>query len=484
MLVIHESVTLSYEKDGEEFERVGTVRLSADRLEFVSGDFLLAVDPESIEFIEYEDEILLALFNDPTDYHIFAYESAKLQEDINGLLSRWMKTKTSIDLLGSFYERGVPTSVLGEWLMHIGCFEHISMLVQPGEETGAADLEKARTILSTLAKIEEAPVINEMIENISVISSAFGMPYNEASEIEKYVCDPEIERSNRLHWLKKNFYELQMGIVKVALLEKLIEESHHMIVWKILPQISEKISKPNIRNIFEEVQDRSTLKIFIQQLQKMGVLSGLDFAQRDDIFILYYVALADWDVFCALIVGDPTVIESIFVHFNIKMHEGDLEAAVHIQSIIEAILESPRADMGLRLLEYLPALFELPGSKHVRMTNGWPHISSSHNLGVYHLQILNFAVKRLPTHVKIYVIRSGIVVAMLEDLAKMSETQKYLVCNIVYTLVRKRDIAVQKYISTSKLQAVLVNAMQEAMPQKSTAYSPIMRRLALGTNDA
>lgn len=479
MLNIHKEVTLSSQNsdDGNRSSYNGEIEIWPGRFNFVSKEFSLSVPIRLIYYIGYsDDEIFLDLQEDRADYVITSPNIVELQLDITKLFREWLAENKNAFCLPSIFNQGVPLEVIAEWFIDINGFSQLSEFLKTDVKDSGV-LERCKDILETVCRIEYKPLIAQMADNIDIISSLFDLPFKEVSIIEEYINNSEVRRCNVLHWLKKSFYGIKLGIIKMEPLEELIEESHQKIISEILPEISKKITNSEIKQIFEEIQDPETLNILFLQIQEMQIVSGLDLLKEDDIFILYYISLHRASMLCAYMLEHPEKIETLFVLFNAKINERSLYVLLHLQAVIEVLLVSADIDLGIILAKFLPLLFEKPGSTDIQLINGWPQVSSGYCLTLYHLQLLNSIVKYNLMCIKSYIITSGIVFSIVNNLPALSEAQKYLSCNILLSTLLKNDRVLRKYIITVNLVGLIKAAVQSIMPVHNTAYSPIIIKI-------
>ncbi|KAI5189696.1 hypothetical protein NEMIN01_0649 [Nematocida minor] len=474
MLSIYSNAVLSCDKEGNTVEHEGALQFYTGYFEFTSPSYGMRVCTEKIEYIAYGSDVFLIVSGDSTDYTIICSDIASVQESINALLRNWLLEQRSAEALDAIYDKGVPLSLISEWIVSTDCMGHISALVKDNTPEG---INKAKTMLTTMSKVEEKPVILELSNSLQIISTLFGIAYKETSEIEKYVSDPEIRKCNDLHWLRKYFYGIHLGLIKVPILDEMIQRSQERIVSKILPKIS--ITAKEVRKVFEELHDPQTLSIFIRQLNDTNILLQIESLKSvDEVYILYYIALNDRNILYSYAVDRPQTVETIIHTFLSKIEEKDLEAVVPLQAVIEILLAHESVELSIVLSEYLPALFEEAGSKSIKTINGWPQVSNGHRLSIYHLQLLNSLVKQPTVHMRLYIITSGIALSVTDKIRAESAAEKYLSSSIILSLIsRENDRILMKYINTLNIPQIARDTIVSTEPCVGTAYYPVMLKI-------
>lgn len=473
---IYTGVILSCEKDEVLTEHTGSLRFTEESFVFESEECKLTAATDKIEYISYGNTIFLAVLGDPVDYNITGPKDAfqSIQEEINSLFSAWLKEKELVEHIELVYEKGVPFEVIGVWIERTNSIDHIRRLQK---ENTSESTEKARKALTILSKIEEKTVISELSTVIEAMASIFMIKYEKASEIEKYVSDPEIQRCSDLQWLKKYFYGIEMGNMKMPILEEMIEESMRKIILKILPTISGKITHSEIRKVFEEVQDSKTLEIFIHQLLEDRILQKIEMLdEADKVYILYHITALDRKALHSYAVDNPHIVEQVFGKFLDSVERRDYELLPPLEHIIGSLLSTENVKLSIYVSECIPYIFEYPGIKTISLVNGWPQTSSKHRLSVYHLQILNRSIQSPPVYIRVYIITSGIVFSIIEKMFSGTETEKYFASSIVLFILTRKDRILQKYIEHAQIEETLKNALLNR-EVRYTSYSPIQEKI-------
>lgn len=474
---IYTNATLSCEIDGSIAEYKGSVQFETESFQFVSEKYQLTATAETIEYISYSDTVFLAIFGDATDYTISLQKDQikDVQGEINGLFENWLFQKDTVEMIEGVYEKGIPLDVISRWIVWTRPMEYIRQLEKDKTEEST---KKAKDILTILSKVEDKELVRELSTGIETIAEIFSVEYKKTSEIEKYVDDPEIKKCNDLHWLKKTFYALLMGSIKVGVLEEMIDESMREIISKIIPEISEKMTYSEIRKVFEELCDSKTLDIFVRHLAEQNILQRIEMLDEvDKVHILYHIAAQRKDIVYAYAVDNPKIIETVIERFLDAIERKEYDQLIPLEVIIEIFLSAENIALSIAISEYIQYLFENPGQKTIRTINGWPQASSTHRVSLYHLQILNHTIQDPPVYIKLYIITSGIIFSVIKKITDGTETEKYLASSFVLSMLTKKDRTIEKYIESIRVADTLRDTLQQR-EMAHTAYSPIISKIS------